>query len=200
MREGENWGSLFSWSLRLLATGLGCVCAAAIFARLAESGWRLLTSPLVIFALLHLAILAFAPKYLDRYLLPLVPGVLALAVWEPRWPRWKAGLAALLVLGGLSIGLTHDWLSWNKAYWDLGRRATAHGIEPGDIQGGFEWDFYYRRTGSNHYRIRLLLSPSREQAPLDTEPFTLWVPPRKGAAYLIRLQPDGSDAVAPQSR
>src|SRR5262249_50185403 len=152
-REGESWGSHFSWSLRLLATGLGCVCAAAILARVAESGWRLLTCPLVIFALLHLAILALAATYFDRYLLPLVPGVLALAVWEYRRPRWKAGLAALIALGGLSIGLTHDWISWNAACWDLGRRAAAHGIDPGDIQAGFEWDFYYPRNHPSHYRL-----------------------------------------------
>jgi hypothetical protein len=156
----------------------------------------LATRPLVFFSLLHLAALVVAPKYYDRYLLPVVPGVLAIAAWEHRRPRWKAGLAALVLLGGLAVCMTHDWLSWNAACWNLGRRAAAQGIEPGDIQSTMEWDFWYPRNRPSHYRLRLLLAPSREQAPLDTEPFTLWFPPRKGAAYLIRLQHDGSGTVA----
>jgi hypothetical protein len=192
-------GPILSWSFRLLPTVLGCVCAAALSARAAEQGWRLATRPLVIFSLLQLGALAIAPKYYDRYLLPLVPGALALAAWEHRRPWWKAGLVALVLLGGLSVCLMHDWLSWNAARWDLGRRAVARGIEPGDIQGGFEWDRWYPRTNSCHYRLSLGPSPLRdgEYTVVDTEPFILWFPPRRGAVHLLRLPFDKIGAVAP---
>ena len=192
VRMGNDRIPLFSRHVRLLPTALGCVCAAVLSARVAEQGWRLASRPLVIFSLLQLAALAIAPKYYDRYLLPLVPGAVALAVGEPGRPWWKAGLAALLVLGGLSVCLMHDWLSWNAARWELGRRAAVvHGIEPGDIRGGFEWDHYYPRSHSSHYR--LALSPSRSCATIDVEPYTLWFPPRKRAMYLEQLPCEASD-------
>ncbi|HEY7426861.1 MAG TPA: glycosyltransferase family 39 protein, partial [Gemmataceae bacterium] len=203
------WGSfvgivdqepILGWHLRLLPTMLGCVCAAALLAQAADQGWKWATRPLVIFSLLHLATLPLAPRYFDRYLLPVVPGALALATWEQGRPRWKAGLAALAVLGGLSVGLMHDWLSRNAARWELGRRAIVHGIEPGDIQGGFEWDLWHRewwRWYPRHHQLtretnRLAeqtfhlrhpghyrLSLSGHDAAIDAEPFTQWFPPRK---------------------
>jgi hypothetical protein len=182
-------GPILSWSFRLLPTVLGCVFAAALMSRAAEQGWRLAARPLVIFSVLQLGALAIAPKYFDRYLLPLVPGALALTAWEHRRPGWKAGLVAMVLLGGLSVCLMHDWLSWNAARWALGRRAAAQGIEPGDIQGGFEWVHWYPRNNHCHYRLSLGPSPLRDGTFIlvDREPFTLWFPPRKGAVSLIRL-------------
>ena len=47
----------------------------------------------------------------------------------------------LLVAG--SISLMHDWLTWNAARWELGRRAIARGVDPEDIEGGLEWNGWH---------------------------------------------------------
>jgi hypothetical protein len=221
----ESLEATFCWSFRLLPTTLGCIGTAVLIDRTAEQGWRLVTRPLVIFSLLHLAALAIAPKYYDRYLLPLVPGALALVAWEHRPPRWKTGLAALVLLGSLSVCLMHDWLSRNAACWDLGRRISAHGIDPSDIQGGFEWDHWhlewrrwyprfhqhalsmemfqraeevFRRGHPGHFRLSLSRSRHDDVVyeVIDVEPFTQWFPPRKRAAYLVRRPRDETGPAA----
>jgi hypothetical protein len=37
----------------------------------------------------------------------------------------------------------HDWLSWNSARWELGREAVHAGIDPRDIEGGYEWNGWH---------------------------------------------------------
>jgi hypothetical protein len=143
--------------------------------------------PLVIFSLLQLGLLLVAPKFYDRYLLPLAVGALAVAARRYGPPRWPAGLVTLGLLGGLSVCLMHDWLSWNAARWELGRRAAASPdrIEPQDIEGGMEWDHTYRPTHPRHYRLSL--SPSPAEVAVDVQPYTLWLPPRTGRIYLLRM-------------
>jgi hypothetical protein len=137
---------------------------------------------------LQLGLLLVAPKYYDRYLLPLVAGALAVAAAVSGPPRWPAGLAALALLGGLSVCLMHDWLSRNAARWELGHRAAAYGIAPTNIQGGMEWDhtYYSKRSATKDYRLSL--SASGASAVVDTEPYTLWLPPRRAQMYLLRLE------------
>jgi hypothetical protein len=102
-------------------------------------------TPLRLFTLLNGAALLFLPVVYDRYLEVLLPGA-ACAVaarFAPAGPRWGAGILAVVASGLISIGLVHDWLSWNSARWDLGRQALAHGIIATDIEGGFEWNGWF---------------------------------------------------------
>jgi hypothetical protein len=97
---------------------------------------------------LHLILLFFAPWFLDRYFLVLLPGALLLMGGNadllplPRI-QWAAGL--ILLAGGavFSVALMHDWLSWNRIRWQMGREALARDIDPWEIEGGFEWDGWY---------------------------------------------------------
>jgi hypothetical protein len=95
-------------------------------------------------------------------------------------------LLALSLLGALSVCLMHDWLSGNAARWDLGRRAAAQGIEPDQIQGGFEWGNRYPSHSSWQYRLSL--SPPADCVVVDSESYTRWLPPQRGRVYLLRLQ------------
>ncbi len=143
---------VLSWGLRWVLTFAGCVGGAWLLARAAE--WKERPTPLgplLLFTLLQLPFLAIAPAVWDRYLLALLPGALFLAVLGPvaegqrgpaAFPRWPA-LAALVVCAAVSITLMHDWLAWNAASWELGRRAVARGIDPRAIEGGLEWDGWY---------------------------------------------------------
>jgi len=209
---------------RLALTAAGCLGGAALLIRLI-SGFRtwLLSGSLGWFTLAHLGLLLLAPMLFDRYLLALLPGALALAtsdvVTSPRPPRshWVArlaaiaSLAAIVALGFTSLGLAHDWLAWNSARWELGRRALDRGLPVIDIEGGFEWDGWFYPgvivpQGVNLPPRGLMISFERTRFPeltgryalafsvppggrcLDEEPYQLWLRPGQRQFYLVEQE------------
>jgi hypothetical protein len=133
--------------LRIVLTVSGCAAGGAFLwrcgVRLSEDG---VVCPLIIFALFQLGLLAICQQMNDRYFLFLMPA--ALYVCGSRRPAgWLGTTAALLTLlasAVIAVGLMHDWLSWNSARWQLGEQArTERGIDPWDIEGGFEWDGWF---------------------------------------------------------
>ncbi|HEX6136500.1 MAG TPA: hypothetical protein VF059_02505 [Casimicrobiaceae bacterium] len=86
--------------------------------------------------------------YFDRYLLFVLPFVLALmARVETGTPtRLARGVAVLSVVAALALGTmaTHDYFAWNRARWDAIRLAGALGATPATLDGGFEYNGYYR--------------------------------------------------------
>ena len=79
---------------------------------------------------------------LDRYLLPMLPLVLCLAVWAvaglrvPSWPAWVVtGVFAVVAVGG-----TRDFLVFQRTIWDLATAANAAGIENHRLDAGAQWD------------------------------------------------------------
>ena len=79
---------------------------------------------------------------LDRYLLPLLPLALALAVWAvaglrlPTWPAW----AVTAVLGVVSVAGTHDFLVFQDATYELAEATVRAGVDPNRLDGGAQWD------------------------------------------------------------
>ncbi len=79
---------------------------------------------------------------LDRYLLPLLPLTLALAVWAvagmrlPSWPAWvvTAMLAVVSVVG------TRDFLVFQRSTWDLAAATNRAGVDLRQLDGGASWD------------------------------------------------------------
>jgi 4-amino-4-deoxy-L-arabinose transferase-like glycosyltransferase len=202
---------------RVLLSLLGCAAGAVLVVQAWQArragGWA---SPLVLFALLQVPFLLLAPYLLDRYLLFLIPGALALAIipcpedaGASRRPGWVLGVASVGVLGLASVGLMHDWLAWNAARWELGRRAVAGHIDPLDIEGGFEWDGWYAPAAAaepgearwpvlsftrgwfpattGHYALSF--SPVRGARRLDTLPYSLWLQPGRREFLLVELPP-----------
>jgi hypothetical protein len=118
-------------------------------------------------------------------------------------------VAGVALLGLASLGLMHDWLAWNAARWELGRRAVASHIDPLDIEGGFEWDGWYAAAQparerpahaqwpvlpftqgwfpavSGHYALSF--SPLPAARTVDTEPYSLWLQPGRRRFYLLEL-------------
>ena len=89
--------------------------------------------------------------YIDRYLLFALPFVFALAI--PRdAPATSAvdrcGRFAAAAWMGAAIALataaTHDYFAWNRARWAAIEAATKLGGTPDTIDGGFEYNGYYR--------------------------------------------------------
>ena len=91
---------------------------------------------------------------LDRYLLPLLPLVVCLALWALHDVRLVAPLAWLTtgVFAIFAIAGTRDSLLLHRATWDLARRANQLGVANTRLDGGATWDAShlseYSRTGS----------------------------------------------------
>jgi hypothetical protein len=84
----------------------------------------------------------------DRYLLTVLPAAAAgLVAGRAETAKrasaaWAAvALAALLTAAGLS-----DYFAWNRARWDAGMSAVAHGVPPEKIENGFDWDGQFTLT------------------------------------------------------
>ncbi len=200
-------------STRVVLTLAGCLAGAGLLARIGARWQReTLLEPLALFTLLELGLLFLAPVRFDRYLLMLLPGGIALAAG--RLATWRAGasLGLVALYGLLSFASVHDFLSWNRALWELGRRAVQERhIDPTDIEGGFTWDGWYSPHGANdpvkakdqgkalpftranfpHVTGRYVLSFSLElrSTLLDCEPYTLWLAPGSHEILLMQ-EPD----------
>jgi hypothetical protein len=205
---------------RVALTLLGCVAGAMLVMR-GLYNWHPVKkfSPLLLFTLLQLPFLLIIPGIYDRYLLFFLPGALFLAA-PPReeasepvqgW-RLLSSFAALLLVGMVSLALMHDWLAWNAARWQLGRRALQQRhINPRHIEGGVEWDGWYTAVAEKPERpspLRwpvlpftrewfpsitgrycLSFSPLKGARRVDAQPYTLWLYPRPCQFYLLELPP-----------
>jgi Dolichyl-phosphate-mannose-protein mannosyltransferase len=86
--------------------------------------------------------------FFDRYVLPMVAfGLVLLCLDEGNQardqPRWRAVAAWAMIgcTGLLSVGLTHDYLAWNRARWTALTALTGSGgVSPRQIDGGYEFN------------------------------------------------------------
>jgi hypothetical protein len=207
---------VMSYEVRLVLTALGCLGAAGLMVQV----WRrrsasLWTHPLFLFSLIHTPLLMSLSYLFDRYVLVLLVGACCLAC--PLAPVSRgvrvAGVALLMAFGGISLALMHDWLAWNSARWELGRRAVERGVQPTDIEGGFEWDGWYAPRMSKEDRNRpqkgwttrfnaqvfpdvegrfaLSFSVLPGSRIVDVEPYRLWLLP--GQRFFFLLAPEVED-------
>ena len=90
----------------------------------------------------------FLTDYIDRYLLFVLPFAMALVargltVQRGLVPR---AIAATWIAFALALGVavTHDYFAWNRARWDAIHAAEGLGATPATLDGGFEYNGYYR--------------------------------------------------------
>ena len=216
---------LLTTNVRVVMSLLGCVGGAWLIDRTLDKVRSVSAlGPIMLFTLLQVCLLLMVRSLYDRYLLVFLPGALFLASsarGHPR-PRWVRGFAMLLVFAAVSVGLMHDWLAWNAARWAIGRRAVAAGINPLDIEGGFEWNgwhaprprvkegpldkgftlhftdsFFPHVTG----RYALTFSPLRGTVPLDWESYDQWLIPGRKDFLLVQVpvSPRPTKPTAPAS-
>jgi hypothetical protein len=95
---------------------------------------------------------AYRLEIFDRYYFPLVLSFsiflpLLLKVQKNDVAHWDSGVAVicLVALGWFSVAGLHDHFRWNDARWNLVRFASANGVSPANLAGGFEvngWENY----------------------------------------------------------
>lgn len=93
--------------------------------------------------------LHISPFFFDRYYLFLFPFLILLTIPKnivsinPRW--WKISIGLIAIYALFSIGLSHDYLSWNKARWQaLNSLINIDNVSPNQIDGGFEFNGWYQ--------------------------------------------------------
>ena len=217
---------MLSLKWEALLTFLGCVGAAVLIDRLPSrfrnGDFKLRKGNLLlIFGLFQIIPLFLTRTLYDRYMIFLIPSGLYLAMGDRAegaarpWRRIPAA-AALATFAVVSVSFMHDWFAWNTARWDVGHRALARGINPLDIEGGFEWNGWYgprpipkrkekakpegdaimlNYTAKQFYYVRgryaLSFSVLKRTVPLDAEPCHLWIQRGTKQIFLVkRLAPE----------
>jgi 4-amino-4-deoxy-L-arabinose transferase-like glycosyltransferase len=137
-----------SWTAFLAAAIVILAICRALFDRIAT---RRAEAGLMVVILAVMAVGAVLPSVafasvisLDRYILPLFPFGIALAVWSCRGLRlWRVGLAlGLVFMAGYSIVATRDNLEFHSAIWELDRYANSIGVPNTKLDGGAGWTRY----------------------------------------------------------
>lgn len=204
---------------RVFLSLLGCVAGALWILRTLPY-WTSEKSmnPLLLFTLFQVPFLLLVEGVYDRYLLFFLPGILFLAL-PPTvegegvrlWPQ-RFAFTALAALACLSVALMHDWLSWNAARWQLGRRAVQkRHLNPLHIEGGVEWNGWHAVVGEYPVRTALprwpVLPFTRDWFPsvqgryclsfselkgarrVDAEPYSQWLLAGSPSFYLLEMPP-----------
>jgi len=185
---------LLTQTIRVVITILGCIGGAEILAGLVQTlRAREFTGVLLYFSAIEFLGLLALPALADRYILAVFPGALLLAAASrsptpaPSAPARLSSAMAAAIYGFISVALLHDWLSWNRARWDLGRQALASlGAQPTDIEGGFEWNGWYATADPNHSHVG---SAPFNNKPGLSLPFTRYYFPEVTGRYALAFSP-----------
>jgi 4-amino-4-deoxy-L-arabinose transferase-like glycosyltransferase len=89
--------------------------------------------------------IGWAAGSLDRYLLPLAPLAIALALWSLRGVRIALPLAWMVAIGLalFAVAGTRDYLVFMRAVWATAEQAVARGVPLDRLDAGSAWDGYY---------------------------------------------------------
>jgi hypothetical protein len=143
--------------------------------------------------------------FLDRYLLWLVPPVLAMvAAASPAAPsagrRWLAASAALIgAMAIFGVAAGHDYFAWNRSRWAaVDYLMVKQGVPPSLIDGGFEFNGWYgydpayrERPGLSWWWVHddaflLAFGPVDGYVEVTRFPYTRLLPPGDGAVIVLQ--------------
>jgi hypothetical protein len=135
----------------LASLGLAVIAARGISNRAASEG---ATAGLVLSVALWQAIGTLPPSYhyigwtagsLDRYLLPLIPFTICLALWALRDRRLflPAGWVIVAAFAVFAVAGTRDYLVYMKTVWGIATDAVAAGVPYDQLDAGAAWDGYH---------------------------------------------------------
>ena len=128
--------------------------------------------------------IGWASGSLDRYLLPLVPLAIALALWALRDVRLALplGWVVAAALAVFAVAGTRDYLVYMRAVWSLGEEAVARGVPLDRLDAGSGWDGY-------HLYERGLETPIRSRTPKGGPWWVYFYAPATDSAYVVSGRP-----------
>lgn len=207
----ESWGvhrplilsDAGSALLTVAAGGLGVLLTALVIGRLRarfspELGLVYLTT-----LVLALASLTFF-TYFERYLLPLIPGVIVLLLDATRGVRFSlpAAVVGVIAVALISVALMTDYFGWNEARWNAGRALLVAGVPVEKIDGGYEWNGWQLYDASIKYiqthQVEMTIDPWKYI--LDPDYMIAFLPPPgyrivQDYSFATPLRPGGVDHV-----
>jgi hypothetical protein len=121
---------------------------------------------------------------LDRYLLPLVPLAIALALWGLRGVRiaLPLGWVVAVALALFAVAGTRDYLVFMRAVWAMGDEAIASGVPLTRLDAGSAWDGYHL------YELGLE-TPIRSRTPTGGPWWVYFYAPATDSAYVVSSKP-----------
>jgi hypothetical protein len=128
--------------------------------------------------------IGWAAGSLDRYLIPLVPLTIALALWALRGVRivLPLGWIVAAALALFSIAGTRDYLVFMRAVWAMGDEAVAAGVPLDRLDAGSGWDGYYLYEYGREHRIR-------SRTPKGGPWWVYFYAPATDSAYVVASKP-----------
>ncbi|MCP4440170.1 MAG: glycosyltransferase family 39 protein [Aureispira sp.] len=149
--------------------------------------------------------LMITPFFFDRYYLFLYPFLVSLVipkkleVISPIW--WRISASSILIYALFSIGLTHDYMSWNTVRWQaLEELMEKDKISPNRIDGGFEFNGWYQTSDERGETKRdapswwfvdqddyvVSFGPTLGFLTYKTYPYQNWLPYRTDSIYILQ--------------
>lgn len=151
------------------------------------------------FSIVYLVFVCFNYYLIDRYLLPFVPFLMIfMAIVAGRFTKFGWVLLGAYAL--FSVIATHDYLSWNRARWQVAEQLSAQGVKPEQMDGGFEFNGWHK-TGSvvtqREYGLKswwfvrdnewmISFGPVWGYDSLFAVPYRRWMPPGTGSVMASR--------------
>ena len=128
--------------------------------------------------------IGWAAGSLDRYLIPLTPLVIALALWGMRGVKivLPLGWIVAAALALFAIAGTRDYLVFMRAIWSLGEEAVAEGVPLDRLDAGSGWDGYYLYEYGLENRIR-------SRTPKGGPWWVYFYAPATDSAYVVSGKP-----------
>lgn len=138
--------------------------------------------------------LGWSAGSLDRYLEPLAPVAIVLALWglRERPLALPAGWIVTVALALFAVVGTRDELVWMRSVWSLADEALAAGVPKDRLDAGASWDGYvlFEYGRANH------INPRTEHGPWWVYLFG----PATDSTYVVAGQPIGGyDVIAQRS-
>ncbi len=102
---------------------------------------------LLFFMVVYFFFSVLNPAYFDRYVLPLALVALVLNVGGEIRINRPSILALAVVVSGiflLSVFTEKDLMNWQRTRWAALRDLESKGVSPGEIDGGFEYNAWYK--------------------------------------------------------
>lgn len=198
--------------LRVVLTPVATL-AAGVLAAACLGGATLRRDPVARFltiaaAVLFLGSLLHTRYYFDRYLLGIVPFVLAATCLAATAHVGRTSIILAALLAAYAVAGTHDYLAWNRARYAGLAELTQAGVSPREIDGGMEFNAWKLAatlgTWPTDAEARVGQPPTRKSwwwvvddrfvvsfRPLPgytvrrTLPYRRWLPPGEGDVFIL---------------
>ena len=128
--------------------------------------------------------IGWAAGSLDRYLLPLAPLVIALALWGLRGVRLAlpVGWLIAVAIALFSVAGTRDYLVFMREVWATGDGALAQGVPLDRLDAGSGWDGYHLYEYGLEHHIR-------SRTPKGGPWWVYFYAPATDSAYVVAGKP-----------